>query len=72
MELQKGQFLALADGKGKNGFEKTRHRRIFFKIASMPVFLQGRIFLVLDTPFNLKTGQNYYTGEAFIRRSFRG
>ena len=31
MELQKGHFFALADGKGRNGFEKTRHKWFFFK-----------------------------------------
>jgi len=28
--LQKGQYLALAEGKGRNGFEKTRYWALFF------------------------------------------
>jgi len=33
MKLQKGHNLALAEGKGRNGFEKTRHYVIFFSVS---------------------------------------
>ncbi len=48
--LQKGQYLALADGKGRNGFDISRHDTFFFVLEAKNPRC-WHLFCLVATPF---------------------
>jgi len=81
MKLQKGHNLALAEGKGRNGFEKTRHYVIFLSyksldydvgilFAKVPPFVSGTV-LSPYFPLFMSLGQFYgIIGVVWIKYPF--